>query len=229
MIHVVAGTDTYGRVKKVAGTPIVTKFAMLQMIPLVPLQSFYKLGDRAAKHSGIPLMFRLETSGVFGIPLASVDVVSVLIAYARALFATLTLVGSMILVPAISYFMGENLDEFAQILTLALGLSLAIGIVGGLLTYVVPVTPRRERAIRAYCAEVLGVAADPARVTSDMSARLASLVADVDRPEADVRASLIGQLIETQAKIAQSIDVDRMEIHTDEVLAHLGHADRLEA
>lgn len=30
MVHVSAGTDTYGRVKTVSGTPIVTKFAVLQ-------------------------------------------------------------------------------------------------------------------------------------------------------------------------------------------------------
>lgn len=36
MVHVVAGTDTYGRVKCVLGTPIVTKFAMFQLLPLYP-------------------------------------------------------------------------------------------------------------------------------------------------------------------------------------------------
>jgi hypothetical protein len=44
MTTVVAGTDTYGRVKAVRGVPIVTRFATLQMLPLYPLQSFYFLG-----------------------------------------------------------------------------------------------------------------------------------------------------------------------------------------
>lgn len=44
MVPVVVGTDSYGRVKCVGKTPIVTRFEMLQMFPLRPIESMYFCG-----------------------------------------------------------------------------------------------------------------------------------------------------------------------------------------
>jgi hypothetical protein len=164
MIHVSAGTDTYGRVKTVAGTPIVTKFAMLQFLPLYPLQSYYFIGTGPTETTGVPFLASMKTVAVSGIPLATVDTTSVAIAYARGVFGALAIVGFMVIIPGIMYLSGERLDNFAMMATRALLISLIVGAVGGLLTYALLLTPRREREIRQHCGELLGVAVDPARV-----------------------------------------------------------------
>jgi hypothetical protein len=38
-MFITSGSDTYGRVKTVGGVPVVSKFFMLQFLPLYPLQS----------------------------------------------------------------------------------------------------------------------------------------------------------------------------------------------
>jgi hypothetical protein len=83
-IHVVSGTDTYGRVKTVSGTPIVTKFAMLQLLPIYPIQSFYSTGSGPTETTGIPFLASTKSVPIHGFPLASLDLISVLLAYVRA-------------------------------------------------------------------------------------------------------------------------------------------------
>ena len=89
MIHVTAGTDVYGAVRSVNGTPIVTKFAMLQFFPLYPVQSFYlrRLGRRS--RTGVPLIAGTETRDIVGIPCNRINFLSALVAYLRAIGATL--------------------------------------------------------------------------------------------------------------------------------------------
>lgn len=176
MATIHAGTDTYGRVKSVAGTPIVTKFAMLQFFPLYPLQSFYYRGAGPSQSAGIPFFAYTRSVAINGIPLASVDATSVMIAYARGVFAALAVVGFIVILPGILVLTGERLDPFAMVATVGLLMLLVTGIVGGLLTYLIPLTPPRERRIREYCAELLGVSADPARVPPEMSGLLVSFV-----------------------------------------------------
>jgi hypothetical protein len=229
MVHVSAGTDTYGRVKTVSGTSIVTKFAMLQFLPFYPLQSFYFIGTGPTERTGVPFLASWTSVAIRGIPLATVDTTSVAIAYARGVFGALVIVGFMVIVPGIMHLTGEHLDEFAMIATRALLISFVTGVVGGLLTYALPLTPRREREIRQYCGELLGVAADPARIESEASASLATYVDEQHQSADNSRVQLIRQLIATRAMIAQAIDSDRMETKTDELLERLRDAERFTA
>jgi hypothetical protein len=222
-----AGTDTYGRVKTVSGTPIVTKFRMLQGLPLYPLQSFYFVGTGPAETTRMPFLVSETYVAIKGIPLATVDRTSVVMAYARGVLGVLAILGFMVIIPGIMHLMGERLDDLAMIATGALLICFFTGTVGGLITYALPLTPRREREIRQYCAELLGVSADPARVERETSASLTKYVDEHYRLADNPRTHLIRQLIATRAMIAQSTDSDRMEAKTDELLERLKHADRI--
>jgi hypothetical protein len=222
-MHVVAGTDTYGRVKSVCGTPIVTKFAMLQILPIYPLQSFYFVGWGPTKTLGIPCLAGTESGTFHGIPLASVDAVSVVMAYVRGVCGFLAIVGVM---PGMAFLVGgppgDKNGELAMYVILALG---ATGVVAGLLTYAIPLVSHRERSIRRYCAEILVVAADPARVRYDMSAILAEY-AQSYQGENNPRMEWIRQLITIRATIAQSTEHSDLEVKTDELLENLENSDR---
>ncbi len=227
---ITVGTDTYGRVKTVAGTPIVTKFAMLQMVPIYPVQSFYFAGVGPTRWSGIPFIAGSQSSAIHGIPLAAVDRMSVVVAYARGLCAILFLLGFVpLLIGGIMSISGPPPDRFARIAMVVCAIIFFIGAIGGLLTYTLARTPAREHAIRHYCAELLGISADPARVPADISARLDQLADERCRCDATTRNRLLLQLIAVRAKIAQDVEIDRMELKTDELLAHLQHADRVAA
>jgi hypothetical protein len=226
MITISVGTDTYGRVKTVSGIPIVTKFAMLQFLPVYPLRSFYFTGTGPSETMGIPFLASTRFASIGGIPLASVDKMSVLMAYARSIFAALALVGALSLVPGIMYLTGERLDELALMATRGLLTSLIVGMVGGALSYAIPLTPRREKAIRRYCGELLGVSADPARVPSDLSEFLVEFVDNEPQDPGDPREQLIRQLIKARALIAQGTGADRMEAKTDELIDKLRHAEQ---
>jgi hypothetical protein len=54
MIHVTVGSDTYGRVKTVGTTPIVTRVGMISSLPVFPLESFYfvRVGERTSQLEG---------------------------------------------------------------------------------------------------------------------------------------------------------------------------------
>ena len=227
MTTVHAGTDTYGRVKTVCGTPIVTKFFMIQFVPCYPLRSFYLVRSGRTKWVGIPLVAGVYSADFQGIPLASVDKVSVIMAYVRCLFATLLLAGFIwTLFAIVSYCTGMRGDEFTRIATIVMAISLVAGAVGGGLTYLLPLTPHRERAIRNYCFELFGISADPARVQPEISVMLANYQDGLDESP---RTQWIRQLIATRAKIGQGMDPVALELKTDELLAHLEHADRVTA
>jgi hypothetical protein len=137
-----AGTDTYGRVKTVDGVPIVTKFVMFQFVPIYPLQSFYFFGSSESKTSGIPLIASTHTTTFQGMALARIDRLSCLMAYTRSVFAALALFGFLAIVPGIMYFTGEYLDSFALLVTKGLAISFVVGVLGGLTTYMIPLTTR---------------------------------------------------------------------------------------
>jgi hypothetical protein len=80
MFHVHMGTDTYGKVKQVGPTAVVTKFAMVSGMPLLPLESYYYAGT--GEEEGIPILMTMRK--VHGLPLARLNMLSVVIAYARA-------------------------------------------------------------------------------------------------------------------------------------------------
>ena len=222
-MSVAAGTDTYGRVKTVGGTPIVTKFAMLQGLPIYPLQSFYFMGTESTEMSGVPFIASSQTVVISGIPLARVDRLSVAMAYVRGILAALVVVGCMSIVPVIMYFTGEHLDEFAKKALRSLIICFIVGVSGGVLTYAVPLNPRRERRIRRYCGEVLGISADPARVFPETAVAIEEYVAQVASQENhdDSRFVIVQQLISCRSKIAQGIDANAMERQTDEIVDRL--------
>jgi len=222
-----AGTDTYGRVKSVSGTPIVTKFAMLQFLPVYPLKSFYFIGAGAVQTKGIPLFASTSTSVIKGIPLASVDWTSVLIAYIRSIFAAMALLGCVALIPLYMNLTGEHLDQLAMMMVQFLLISLAIGVVGGALTYVIPLTPRREYDIRRFCAEQLGISADPARVSPEISEMLLEYLGSQPQTSKNSRQQLIHELICSRAQLAQAKGADHLESLTDKLLNELNHAEQI--
>jgi hypothetical protein len=235
MLHVVSGTDTYGRVKTVGKTPIITKFEMLHFIPLVPIRSYYlgRLGP--AKTTGIPFLMMTHKVKVTGIPLARIDWLSVRIAYVRALFAVLFLLGLLgsLLVgdPAlIISLQGGGLDEAAWTFVSAALVCLGVAVVGGGLTYLIPTTTRRERAIRQYCGELLGMCIDPARVTRKSAGAIREFTLGIvpqSEGESRSRQSLIRDLILVRCQRAEGAAPDLVRATTDELLAHLERLGRV--
>ena len=221
MATVSFGNDTYGRVKAVAGTPIVTQFWMLQAFPIFPLRSFYYAGIGQTKLEGIPLLASTQSAAIQGIPLSRVNLLSVLMAYVRAIFAVLVLIGFMAIFPIIITLTGERLDEIALIAMRWLIVAFGLGVVGGLLTYIVPLTSRREIDIRRQCGELLGIAADPAYVPADIARMLVEYVQHYHGSQDSPRVQCIGKLIATRAHLAQGGDRVRLEELTDELLEKL--------
>ena len=168
MYHVTVGSDTYGRVKKVGSTPIVTEFGMVSFFPVFPLESFYFVRFGHSTSAGIPFFAQTHSTAIEGIPLARVDKLSVEMAYARGVFGAMAIVGFigtfMIL---IEWMTGDPPNERKAIIATCVGTCLGVGIVAGFCTYICLFTiTRRERNIRRLCGTILGVAADPAQGAS---------------------------------------------------------------
>ncbi len=53
MTSVTVGSDVYGAVRKVGTTPIVTKFAMFQFLPVFPIESYYLALDCMVPNRGL--------------------------------------------------------------------------------------------------------------------------------------------------------------------------------
>jgi hypothetical protein len=221
MIHFHVGTDTYGRVKTVSGMAIVTKFFMLQMVPLYPLKSYYVSGAASTKQPGIAVLAGFHSATVTGIPLQALDKTSVFMAYARGFFGTLLFAGFLVIVPGIMYLTGEHLDEFALAATRGLIIALITGVAGGALTYVVPTLGPREKRIRAYCAEVFGLAFDPARIEANDRAAIQLLVKAAQQTEDNSRTALLYRLVEVRTGISDESDNQRVEVETDQLLESL--------
>ncbi len=223
MLTIHGGIDSYGRVKTVCGTPIVTRFVMVHGLPVYPIQSFYFTGQGPTETTGIPVIANLVWADVKGVPLAALDLTSVVMAYSRAFLAGLTVIGSFVIAIGILYLTNPKpLDDFQIGAVWVVLICLAVGSVGGLLTYALPVTPRRERDIRRHCGDVLGAAVDPARVPADVSALLVQFAAEQCPSDVVPPFPLILELINTRAKIAQGIDAEEMEAKTDDLLGLLG-------
>lgn len=232
MVTLIVGTDTFGRVKSVGGTPIITKFAMLQFLPLFPLQSFYFTAMGKPQVSGIPFVVLSKSAAIYGIPLARVSRTSVAMAYIRGGFGAMTIVGFLAMVPGMMYLMGEPLDDLALMALRGLVTSFAVGSLGGLLTYLVPLASRRERRIRSACGVVLGICVDPARVpVATVEGLEASLEDPVLRETMEsAKESKIGiilRLIVARARMARGLGVEEAERDTDELLDRLEHLDRM--
>jgi len=215
-----AGTETYGRVKAVDGTPVVTKFAMLQLLPLWPLESFYRTGKGKSTSTGIPFFASSRTETIRGIPLARIDKTSALIAYIRAICAPFAIVGVVLLVTVLVSSVGRPLEGLAFVILICMA-----GAAIGLLTYTLPLMRHREREIRRYCGQLLGSSIDPARVRREIALQIIDYLGRTHGPDADKRTRLLCRLIETRATICQTIDTHNLELTTDELLGQLAHAD----
>ena len=154
-MHLVVGTDVYGRVKSVAGTSVVTKFAMLEMIPYRAIASYYVWRETTTETKGIPFVFTTHSAQIHGLPLEQVDRISVVLTYVRVLCAGLMLLGSLgAITGLVTYWNGiVPMTESQRELTFGSVAYLILGCGVGLFSYVCPTTGRRERRIRLLCQE----------------------------------------------------------------------------
>ncbi|MBI3861216.1 MAG: hypothetical protein HY290_04915 [Planctomycetia bacterium] len=229
MVHVHGGLDTYGKVKKVGGTPIVTRFVMVALIPLVPLESYYFMGE--GKDEGI--LFVYTSKSIYGLPLEHLDPLSVLMAYARGVFGAFLVMGVFSLAIVYSNWGGVNRarpNDFDTVAQYVMAGGLGIGIPGGLITYLWPFqTTRREREIRLACGEGLGICADPAFVQEDVAETIMNDTLELawaDNSDAGLpqkRPALVRRLIIARARIALGLAESRedLESETDDVLREL--------
>ena len=231
MMHLVVGTDTYGRVKVVGKTAIVTTFSMFQLLPVEPLKSYYVWGPTKSRTEGIPFLAQVQKVTIRGVPLACVDRHSVAIAYLRAILAVMVMFGFMpVFVGLMMNLSGHRMDDFAVTVVGLGGGCLATGAAVGVLTYVVPTTSRRERAIRTYCGEMLGVCIDPAWVAPEAADAIRVALPrlkNLDREAAaGPRSEYLRELIRTRCDDAAGAKHDS-EARTDELLDQLRHLDRV--
>lgn len=216
------GTDVFGRVKRVADTSIVTKFAIFQFLPMFPLESYYLSSLGKERFEGIPLIAGAHSREINGWPLASLDWTSVIVAYVRAVAALLVLPGAIWPIVLLMYFLQRvPLDQFAIVTTWACLALAAVGGAGGLASYALVRTPGRERAIRRYAGELLGIGADPARLRLDLVAALAAIIRDSSFVDEDTRSALIRELIATRLEIAERGPLANLESRTDQLLRQL--------
>ena len=226
MVTVVAGSDTYGRVKSVAGVPVVTKFAMLHFLPLWPLVSWYALGDITRQTTGVPLLASHTQTTMSAIPLASLDRQSVVLAYLRGVFGALALLGGIpLMFVGITMLSGQHLDEFAVIaFRIALGVFFW-GVVGGGLTYLFLFgrASARERDLRLCCGELIDLPIDPARVQAQEHGWILDKAQSVasEQGTPDGRAAKLLQLVEARLAIGQGREADHYQAVTDRLLAEL--------
>ena len=230
-MHVVVGTDTYGRVKAVDKTAIVTMFSMVQLMPVGPIESYYVWGPATSETSGVPFLAFVRSVKLRGLPLARVDRTSVAFAYVRAALAASVVGGFIVTFTGLIFSLdGRPMDDFATAVMRLAESCLVTGVVGGVLTYLVPTTGRRERAIRRYCGEMLGVAIDPGRLGAEVAVAVRELLPRLDRPhragEPRSRAESVRELILTRCDVATDAGLKCEEV-TDDLLDQLREFDRV--
>ncbi len=235
MVTVVAGSETYGAVRKVGSTPVVTKFVMLQLIPLFPLESYYlaRLGKESIR--GIPLVASQSSRSIVGLRLARVDRLSVVMAYIRFVAAALLMFGflglmiALVASPKMPQVSNDPLQEYLLSISVVL---LGTGVLIGLPTYYATlVVPKREKRIREICGELLGIAADPAHVDTDTADVLmrftkeAMAQSNISEPSKLLRnpsqatceqAALL--LLACRVRIASGVDREKLEQAVDSLL-----------
>ncbi len=221
MYHVSVGSDTYGRVKKLGATSIVTRFGMVSGLPVFPLESFYliRLGHLTSK--GIPFIAQVHSRLIEGIPLARLDLLSVVMAYGRGLLGAIVLGG---FISSFMLFMmwmtGEQFDHVQVIIAKCAGACLGLGTIASLGTYLVPFQmTSRERNIRRSCGMILGISADPARVRVDFAKSIESFLSET---KADPGIpGLFHELALTRVRIALGSPPVALEHHTDDLLKRI--------
>ncbi len=229
MIHVHAGTDTFGRVKAVAGTAIVTKFAMFQFLPVFPLKSYYFIGKGPTTKYGIPFFASTHEASIVGLPLASLDVASVVMAYLRAVAGAMVIIGFMVMVPGMMYLTGEPIDDLGMMMIKGLLGSLGIGSVIGWLSYAIPLTSHRDRDIRAFLRGDPGRLGRSGAVALEARSSIEEAIHDLGLMGDDARTRKIRQLIATRWELAASENAPALEDRTDDLLEQLRAEDRIAA
>ena len=227
MVPVTAGSDTYGSVKKVGNTRVVTKFVMLNAVPLYPLESFYCLDAGQTTSTGVPFVFSLQNTSIIGLPLARIDRLSVVMTYVRGLCGLLVVFGSVVIAPIVMHLTGAHLDDFAIVATVVLACIFLIGCIGGAISYLLPPgVSEREESIRLCCGRLLGIEADPAAIRSDVARELVQWcreVAEWATEEVDPSPgdTLVRKLIMARLKIAIDGPSEVHEARTDRLLERL--------
>ncbi len=172
---------------------------------------------------GIPLILTTHSRAIEGLPLARVDKLSVVMAYARGVFGALAVAGF------IGTFMmcmmwltgnGYHLDDRKTIIAICVGSCFGIGTAAGLCTYLFPFQmTKREKDIRRLCGTILGISADPARVRLDFAKsihhRLSATTVVDELPK------LAHELACTRVRIALGEPRLPLEDHTDDVLEQI--------
>ena len=98
--------------------------------------------------------------------------------------------------------------------------------------FAVPLISRREHAIRNYCGRLLGISADPARVSADVAVAIdkhvqRAAIAEADGDQIEQMLDCIRELISTRSQFANGHDSEQMEMDTDQLLRRLDHLERL--
>lgn len=220
-VHMTIGSDTYGRVKSINGVPVITKFGMFNFLPIFPIASFYYLGNLTQRSQGIPLLASSTTTTFSGLQLAKLDKLSVTLAYVRGFFATLAVVGFISIVPIIMYLTGEFLDAIAMTMLRVLLCCFAIGIVGGVCSYLVPTCSRREKEIRLHCERVLGIAIDPGQLQALDANEILAFVESQLGNKKNANDSLELALIRNRVTVANYGNSLQLEAEVDDLLSKL--------
>lgn len=230
MVRIAYGTEVYGKVKKVGGTSIVTKFWMLQFLPIYPVQSFYIVGNDKTR---VPFRSEQADNEIQVMPLAYVDRTSATMAYLRAVFTVLLIFGFFAVFGLYPWLTGSRLSSGGKIMTTVCCIMFLIGSIGGLLTYWFPGIDPRDKKIRLCCGEILGMCIDPlylpVRSSSDIENQLKDMInaKEIDTsPQTGARNRLLLPLIATRCRLARAINTndstaDALEQKTDELLAQL--------
>lgn len=173
-MYVSAGTKLYGLVRKVGDVSIVTRFVMLQEMPLFPLESRYLIGEEHIQTTGIPLLAQTSKSINSSIPLARLDWLSVVFGYIRPAclaMVLLVVVGATVCGTVYLSVLAGTVKPVDRQLDAAEWLAIKIAVAGSVIaaiigqaTYLVPSVKRRDRRIRQCCGEMLGICIDPAFV-----------------------------------------------------------------
>ncbi len=229
-MHFMMGTGIYGEVKKVGPTPIITKFVMIQLLPIYPLQSIYATGPVETTLEGIPFIASTTSADVDGFPLARVDRASLVIAYCRALCAILLIVATFGALLITMLKPAGGLDHAAQRTMYGLAIAFVAAVTAGASSYLIPLTNRRDAAIRHHCGDILDACIDPAMVDPDHWHRIEHLAnrgTAFQEPATDPesRLSLVRKLIAYRLEIAQGNEDASMEAPSDVLLTQLAQCE----
>lgn len=240
MLIVTFGSDTYGRVKRVGKTSVVTKFIMLQFMPMFPLGSFFHARRGNSGNDLVSLLYGIDATAARAIPLARIDWLSVAMAYFRGACGALALVGSMSLIPGIMRLSGERPDRFAVIVTQVLVACLVVGAAGGAASYCLPwQVGSRKKLIRCACGEVLGMHVDPASFQQEFAHEFEVLFrnaiagdemqAAAEQVESRERFDLLLALIAARLQISLGVSQPAIEQRTDELLEEIRRTKAVQA